>query len=118
MDCLESHDLRYWVWLEVTRVTFHGYAENRFRRSPRRQGLGIPISLVAKGRMRPFRPSQCDEAASPPQRARASELGRVPVNNIDRTTKPDNSISEYDIVRGHYDHLRGDAEDLAAGAMI
>ena len=37
------------------------------------------------------------------------------MNNIDRTTKPDNSISEYDIVRGHYDHLRGDAEDLAAG---
>ena len=63
--------------------------------------------------MRPFRPSQCDEAASPPQRARMSEPGHVLVNNIDRTTKPDNSIREYDIVRGHSDHFRGDAEDLA-----
>ena len=44
MDCLESHDLRYWVWLEVTRVTFHGYAENRFRRSPRRQGCRVNTS--------------------------------------------------------------------------
>ena len=75
------------------------------------------VSLLAKPRVRGFRPSQCDEAASPAQRARVSEPGRVPVDNIDRITNPDNSFSEYDVVRGHSDHFRGDAEDLDDGEL-